>query len=417
MNTNIKGKNKMSKKIKIATIVGSVVAVVACVAIILAVVLGNKGFRVISVEDRDGDVSVARSGSILDAVEGMKLIDKDGLHTGESAYALLLLDEDKHIIVEEKTDISIEATGTEEAGKVLVNLEKGKAEFTVDNKLNEDSTFEVQTPNALLAIRGTSFTVDYDDNDDSTAVRVKTGVVNVKFGDQDIDLNPDESVIIKDDGYITVPSASYVLEVTYDIFNPNYINTGHYNESWISFRNIDKCNPYDDKEIYSYYEIYTVNDLDPYFCEYYGFNDGRMGVWTNMTDFAVFGPSEYIHKSSEEIYGKLFKDDSIDIWEKLIDENDKGNTVMKLDDNMAYNLTFYGLENETINLSFRNLSIVCIGQNAESINYDCYSPIISAYGDSYLYGYTIEFPLDPRMTLQLIEMYDLEERMYRPIED
>lgn len=97
--------------------------------------------------------------------------------TGTKALTELLVDSDKHIGASENTCFTVDASGSEEAGKVTINLEYGKALFTIDNKLPDDSKFEVSTPNTLLSVRGTTFEVTYDVENEKTVVKVIEGTV------------------------------------------------------------------------------------------------------------------------------------------------------------------------------------------------------------------------------------------------
>ena len=217
----------MKKKV----IIGAAIAAVIIIAIIIvAIVLGNKGYRIISVENYEGDVAVLRGNSSINAIQGMNLVSKDFLNTATDSLATLLIDTDKHIVVSPETEIEIIAVGNENKGKVNVELKKGYASFAVDNKLNDDSTFEVETPNALLAIRGTQFDVIYDDTSNTSIVSVSEGVVHLEAGDESLELTEGNQVIIKDDEIIE-NNCTYTLEffVSFDIYDPDFINSYSWN--------------------------------------------------------------------------------------------------------------------------------------------------------------------------------------------
>lgn len=212
-------------------IIGAAIAAVIIIAIIIvAIVLGNKGYRIISVENYEGDVAVLRGNSSISAIQGMNLVSKDFLNTATDSLATLLIDTDKHIVVSPETEIEIIAVGNENKGKVNVELKKGYASFAVDNKLNDDSTFEVETPNALLAIRGTQFDVIYDDTSNTSIVSVSEGVVHLEAGDESLELTEGNQVIIKDDEIIE-NNCTYTLEffVSFDIYDPDFINSYSWN--------------------------------------------------------------------------------------------------------------------------------------------------------------------------------------------
>ena len=92
------------------------------------------------------------------------------------------------------------ATGSEKEGYVTIDLKEGKAFFEVENKLNDSSVFEVNTPNATTSIRGTKFLTSYNSNENETHVFVDEGTVTITYGDnQTIDATKEEAVTIKDD--------------------------------------------------------------------------------------------------------------------------------------------------------------------------------------------------------------------------
>ena len=151
--------------------------------IIVAVLSGcseKEEYRMVKVEVKDGEVIVDRSEESMDAFEGMNLIADDYVGVKEKSYIVLLVDDDKHISAEENTEFSVNATGTKNNGSVTVELVKGKALFEIDEKLDENSYFSVKTPNTTLSVRGTTFTVLYDDINDVTYLEVSDGIVNIK---------------------------------------------------------------------------------------------------------------------------------------------------------------------------------------------------------------------------------------------
>jgi len=223
----------MNKKKIIVISIITAILMVCVVTIVIIVANSTKSYRVITVEKPIGEVVVGRKGKNFGAIEGMNLVSKDSLSTAKEAIAILLLDTDKHIVVEQNTDISIVATGNEEAGNVRVDIKSGVAKFAVDNKLNDESTFEVQTPNALLAIRGTEFMVDYDGDDDSTVIKVDSGVVHLEYENEEIDLTEGESAFIKDGELEEIKPINLYYLVNYNPGRADYLDTDHYTSAYI----------------------------------------------------------------------------------------------------------------------------------------------------------------------------------------
>lgn len=191
----------MNKK-KAVIIAVSCVAVIAIVVAIIFIVKGKAGYRQVKVDDVKGDVLVVRDkGDEVDAFEGMKLVSKDEVQVDEDSSIVLLVDDDKHIAAEENTKFVIVATGSARKGEVNIELLEGDALFTIDNKLPDNSTFEVSTPNATFCVRGTEFEVSYDAENDITTLEVFDGVVKVKYeGDFDTEnVEAGENRVITED--------------------------------------------------------------------------------------------------------------------------------------------------------------------------------------------------------------------------
>lgn len=155
------------------------VVLLAAAAVIAVLMLSHKdAYRLVKVNSYEGEVSVSREDDgELSAFEGMKLVTEDRVDVAEESFLELLADEDKHICAEENTGFVLNASGTSESGKITIELLYGKSLFTIDNKLNEDSFFEVKTPNATLSVRGTSFSVEYNRETGETTVEVFEGKV------------------------------------------------------------------------------------------------------------------------------------------------------------------------------------------------------------------------------------------------
>ena len=152
------------------------IAVIAVIAVVITVLNKSNEPRLITVNNFGGSVTIQR-GETLDAFKGLEIVSEDSVTVGEDSSVELLADSDKHISAEENTAFIIHSTGNEKSGNITVDLLYGKALFTIDNKLNEESSFEVTTPNAALSVQGTSFSVVYDTTEKTTTVEVFKGIV------------------------------------------------------------------------------------------------------------------------------------------------------------------------------------------------------------------------------------------------
>lgn len=169
-------------------LIGMITAGVAIVvSVIVAVVYFSsdkvEAYRSIQVYDIEGKAEIERKGSEkINAVANLYLESEDRVNTETESYMRLKLDDDKYIMVEEESVFRIEATGDKIDSKTSIYLEKGAITNEIQNKLSEKSYYEVETPNSVMAVRGTIFRVEvYSDinGDIYTKVSVFNGKVTV----------------------------------------------------------------------------------------------------------------------------------------------------------------------------------------------------------------------------------------------
>ena len=160
-----------------------IVLFIACILFVfIFTACGKKeeDYRQIQVYKIDGTATVARAGSSMDVYENMQLQSGDVVETVANSYLQLKLDEDKYILLEPETKISLQATGNSVDSNTAIFLEKGAIVNQLDNPLSEDSNYQVTTPNSTMAVRGTTFRVEitYDENGESFAkVAVYSGKI------------------------------------------------------------------------------------------------------------------------------------------------------------------------------------------------------------------------------------------------
>lgn len=263
----------MKKSKKIVTIVAIVIGLFAIVFACLFIF--NRPSRII-IENYYGDVSIERKAHTIEASNDMHLITDDRVSIDKDSSLVMLIDSDKHVLAKENTIFSVISKGSEKNGRISIELLEGDALVTIDNKLFEKSTFEVNTPNATLSVRGTTFEASYDKNTETSYLTVEEGVVNVKTDEEEIDVKAGGSVEIKD-GKINDNSESLYLSVArkYDIYNDNVKDSDHIGISnCISYRSNGEnelwafASPdYEGEETRNYYmnaqeEKYPFNETD-----------------------------------------------------------------------------------------------------------------------------------------------------------
>lgn len=174
---------KNNKKL-ILIIVGALLAI--CVTIVAVVMLTKKeeAYRIIKVYEYDGDGVVNRK-SIGDIEPYNNMVLESGdnirLNTG---LMTLKLDDDKYVYVEENTEFELQATGTSQDSKTTIDLKHGAITNDIQNKLSGESSYEINTPNSTMSVRGTTYYVEvYKDEKGITYTRVSVfeGKVTTKL--------------------------------------------------------------------------------------------------------------------------------------------------------------------------------------------------------------------------------------------
>ena len=142
----------------------------------------DKMYRKIQVYQMDGKGEVAREGRKIEPYANMMLQNGDHLRTLEDSWLYMKMDDDKYVLAEPLTSFGLVASGTRKDSKTKLHLETGALVNHIMNPLSEKSSYEVTTPNSVMAVRGTSFRVYvwYDENGVShTILQVFEGVVEV----------------------------------------------------------------------------------------------------------------------------------------------------------------------------------------------------------------------------------------------
>lgn len=188
----------MKKKNTILMLVG--VAVVGIIALGLFFMNAGKdeGYRMMQVYQIEGTATIERENvGIMDAYENLNLISGDKVKVEQDSYMRLKVDEDKYMLVEAGSIFNIYATGSDNSGKTDIQLEQGAVTVEVQNKLSDDASFEVTTPNSVMAVRGTVFRIsaDVDENGEPiTKIAILEGSVSVQKKDESGELS-DEQIV------------------------------------------------------------------------------------------------------------------------------------------------------------------------------------------------------------------------------
>ena len=154
-------------------------------ATVLTILLlgGETGYRNIYISKVFGRVMAENNGTEYVAYENMRLADGYALTTGTGSYTRLNLDDDKYMKLEQDSRVLFTNVGSANSHVTAITLESGAMTAELVNPMTEEESFVVNTPNAVLAVRGTFFRVEvYYDEDGSviTDVYVYGGVVSCR---------------------------------------------------------------------------------------------------------------------------------------------------------------------------------------------------------------------------------------------
>lgn len=186
------------KGMTIGIIAGAAVLVIAIVVILL---ISNKkdAYRIIKIFELNGKSTVTRQDvGDLDAYDNMILESGDRVYVDNGSLTLKM-DEDKYVYAEEKTRFSLEATGTQANSKTCIQLEEGTLTNEIQNKLSQDSSYEINTPNSTMSVRGTIYMVSVYEEDGVryTKVSVFEGAVATRLVYPDGTVSDQEKEIVK----------------------------------------------------------------------------------------------------------------------------------------------------------------------------------------------------------------------------
>lgn len=191
----------------LATLKGKIIAavagvlVVAGVVVVVVAVTSPKDYRTIKIEELNGQTIISNaSNSSQDAYAGMNLKSGDVVTVQKDANMTLLLDMDKYMFADAGTKFTVEASGNSEKSntKTRIVLEEGSVLCRLDSKLGDGESFEVETPNSVMSVRGTIFkmTIYKDENGDNyVRVDVLEGSVKVDLYNENGEKTGEEGLI------------------------------------------------------------------------------------------------------------------------------------------------------------------------------------------------------------------------------
>lgn len=172
----------------------------------------DDSYRLLKLYEFEGTGSVTREGKgEITPYTNMVLEsgDKVTLNTGRLT---IQADEDKYIHLDEQTEIMLVASGSGDNSKTQIELLKGGISNDIRNKLTGQSSYEINTPNSTMSVRGTVFyTFIYEiDGVKYTKVCVFEGTVTTRLvykdgtvSEKEVPVGKGKEIIIYEDGTTT----------------------------------------------------------------------------------------------------------------------------------------------------------------------------------------------------------------------
>lgn len=203
----------------------------------------EESYRSIQVYDIDGKGWVTREDmGEMELYANMQLQSNDRVKTDRESYVQLKLDEDKYVLLEPNTVITIVAEGDLEDSKTKIVLEEGAVVNRIENKLSDNSSYEVETPSSTMAVRGTIFRVTVVMDKEGklvSEVEVQEGKVECKIVVKKEDGTTKEETVTLEAGKKTIiegtpEGAEYVGEIasyTYHTYENEVLNFIGYSEN------------------------------------------------------------------------------------------------------------------------------------------------------------------------------------------
>ncbi|MDO5425205.1 MAG: FecR family protein, partial [Eubacteriales bacterium] len=140
-------------------------------------------YRNVKVLETEGEVFVERKEVEMPVYAQMMVQGGDRMVTGEDGRVDLQLDEAKYLVIEEDSKVEFELEGDQEKGAIRILLEEGAVFNEIEEAIGEEDCYEIQTPDGVMAVRGTKFRVEVRESEEEslrvTTVTVFEGEVHV----------------------------------------------------------------------------------------------------------------------------------------------------------------------------------------------------------------------------------------------
>ncbi len=212
---------------KIITIGGTAVVAVGIAA---AVLMQGEGYRSIAVQEVAGNVTVVGEKNNGQAYVGEHLYSGDDVTVGDASELTMCMDNDKYVYADANTHFKLEASDKSEDSRIKIYLDAGSELNELQSKLEAGETYEVDTPNSTMSVRGTSFRVTVYKASDGliyTLTEITTGEVLVRLKTTDGSYNGVEKLFTPGQSALIRGNSEFSEFVSSGLLDANDIeNTG-----------------------------------------------------------------------------------------------------------------------------------------------------------------------------------------------
>lgn len=130
----------------------------------------------------EGDVSVARQGSLVDEeLEVGKLLNQQDVITSHEGTAMIKFADDSRLLLKTNSIIRMASLQFSDSTQLIdtrIELLRGRVKAQVEKLRHQDSHYEIMTPAAIVAVRGTEFRVSSTVNEKTGAVEMRTELLS-----------------------------------------------------------------------------------------------------------------------------------------------------------------------------------------------------------------------------------------------
>ena len=176
------------------------IAAAAVVLVTAGIVLTNisdadETYRNVKILETEGTVDLLRDEKTISVYEQMVIRGGDIISTGADGRADLSLDDDKYAVIEPSSEVEFELKGEKNNGEICLHLNSGAIYNEIDNPIADEDGYSIETPDGVMAVRGTKFRVAIEKTEDGlwrlTTIYVFEGSVYIK-----VDNSDDEDTLI-----------------------------------------------------------------------------------------------------------------------------------------------------------------------------------------------------------------------------